>query len=108
MANRYKVAKADLVNTNVTTLYTAPAATVTVIKSILVSNDSSNQDTITVTVTNGSNVFSLFKLYAVDALGTEELLKQPLIVDESEIIKVTAATANRLHVVMSFLEISRD
>jgi len=108
MANRYKVAKVDLVNTNVTTLYTAPAATVTVIKSILVSNDSSNQDTITVTVTNGSNVFNLFKLYAVDALGTEELLKQPLIVDESEIIKVTAATANRLHVVMSFLEISRD
>tara|TARA_R100000935_G_scaffold130_1_gene410 strand:+ start:2841 stop:3167 length:327 start_codon:yes stop_codon:yes gene_type:complete len=108
MANRYKVAKADLVNTNVTTLYTAPAATVTIIKSILVSNDSSSDDTITVTVTKASAVTSLFKLYAVDALGTEELLKQPLIVDESEIIKVTAATANRLHVVMSFLEISRD
>ena len=108
MANRYKNAKVDLTTTNATTLYTAPAETVTIIKSILVSNDSSNQDTITVTVTNGSNVFSLFKLYAVDALATEELLKQPLIIDESEIIKVTAATANRLHVVMSFLEISRD
>jgi|TARA_R110000803_G_C11877879_1_gene309318 hypothetical protein len=108
MANRYKVSKVDLVNTDVTTLYTAPTATVTVIKSIVVSNDSSSQDTITVTITNGSSVFSLFKLYSVDALGTEELLKQPLIVDESEIIKVTAATANRLHVVMSYLEISRD
>ena len=108
MANRYKVSKVDLVNTDVTTLYTVPTATVTVIKSIVVSNDSSSQDTITVTITNGSSVFSLFKLYSVDALGTEELLKQPLIVDESEIIKVTAATANRLHVVMSYLEISRD
>jgi|TARA_X000001388_G_scaffold25148_1_gene17578 hypothetical protein len=108
MANRYKNAKVDLTTTNATTLYTAPAETVTIIKSILVSNDSSTQDTITVTVTNGSNVFSLFKLFPIYLLGTEELLKQPLIIDESEIIKVTAATANRLHVVMSFLEISRD
>ena len=106
MANRYKNAKVDLTTTNATTLYTAPAETVTIIKSILVSNDSSTQDTITVTVTNGSNVFSLFKLFPIYLLGTEELLKQPLIIDESEIIKVTAATANRLHVVASLLEVS--
>jgi len=108
MANRYKVSKQDLTVNTAVTIYTVPEETVTILKSILVSNDSSSQDTITVTVTESGNVFSLFKLYSVDALGTEELLKQPLIVNESEIINVTAATANRLHVVMSYLEISRD
>ena len=84
-----------------------PSATTTIIKSILVSEDSGNADTITVTLTNASSaVFSLFKVKAVAANTTVELLTAPLVVTESEIIKVTAATANRLHVVASVLEVS--
>jgi hypothetical protein len=104
MANNYKNAKVDLTTTNVTTLYTAPSATTTLIKSILVSEDSGNADTITVTIT--AAVFSLFKVKAIGANTTVELLTQPLTVQEDEIIKVTAATANRLHVVASLLEIT--
>jgi|TARA_R100001369_G_scaffold75126_1_gene103976 hypothetical protein len=107
MANNYLNKKVDLVNTSVTTLYTVPAETTGVIKSILVSNDSASQDTITVTITNGSSVFSVYKLESVDALSTKELLLQPLIVEETEIVKVTAATANRLHVILSVLEMTR-
>jgi predicted transporter len=105
MANSYKNAKLDLTATSVTTLYTCPVATTAIFKSILVSEDSGNADTITVTVTAGASVFSLFKVKAVGANGTVELLTAPLVVEESEILKVTAATANRLHVVASFLEI---
>jgi hypothetical protein len=72
-----------------------------------VSEDSGNADTITVTVTNAAAaVFSLFKVKAVGANTTVELLTAPLVVEESEILKVTAATANRLHVTASFLEVS--
>ena len=107
MANNYKNTKVDLTTTNVTTLYTAPSATTTLIKSILVSEDSGNADTITVTITDASAaVFSLFKVKAIGANTTVELLTQPLTVQEDEIIKVTAATANRLHVVASLLEIT--
>ena len=107
MANNYKNAKVDLTTTNVTTLYTVPSATTTLIKSILVSEDSGNADTITVTITDASAaVFSLFKVKAIGANTTLELLTQPLTVQEDEIIKVTAATANRLHVVASLLEIT--
>jgi hypothetical protein len=107
MANNYKNAKVDLTTTNATTLYTAPSATTTLIKSILVSEDSGNADTITVTITDASAaVFSLFKVKAIGANTTVELLTQPLTVQEDEIIKVTAATANRLHVVASLLEIT--
>lgn len=107
MANSFKNAKADLTTTDATTLYTVPSATTTIVKSILVSEDSGNADTITVTLTNASSaVFSLFKVKAVAANTTIELLTAPLVVTESEIIKVTAATANRLHVVASVLEVS--
>ena len=107
MANNYKNAKADLTSTDATTVYTAPAATTSIVKSILVSEDSGNADTITATITDtASAVFSLFKVKAVAANTTVELLTAPLIVQESEVLKFTADTANRLHVVVSVLEIS--
>jgi len=109
MANNYKNAKVDLTGTGVAVLYTTPSATTTLIKSLLVSEDSGNADTITVTITDAAAspaTFSLFKVKAVGANTTVELLTQPLVVQEDEIIKVTAATGNRLHVVASLLEIS--
>ena len=70
------------------------------------SEDSGNADTITVTLTNGSDVYSLFKVKAVGANATEELLTGPLVLQATEILKVTAATANRLHVVASIAEVT--
>ena len=106
MANSFVNKKVDLTSTSATTLYTVPSATTAVIKSILVSEDSGNADTITVTITNtASAIFSLFKTKSISANGTTELLTGPLVVEESEVVKVTAATANRLHVVLSALEI---
>ena len=105
MANSFVNKKADLTSTSATTLYTVPSATTAVIKSILVSEDSGNADTITVTITDTSNnVFSLFKTKSISANATTELLSAPLVLEESEILKVTAATANRLHVDLSALE----
>ena len=106
MANLFVNKKVDLTSTSVTTLYTVPSATTGVIKSILVSEDSGNADTITVTITDTSDaVFSLFKTKTISANATAELLTAPLVLEESEVLKVTAATANRLHVVASVLEI---
>ena len=107
MANQYKNAKVDLTTTNATTLYTCPTAKTAIVKSILVSEDSGNADTITVTLTDAASaVFSVFKVKAVGANATVELLTAPMVVEESEILKVTAATANRLHVVASLLEVT--
>ena len=106
MANTYVNAKVDLTGTGVTVLYTCAALTTGIVKSILVSEDSGNADTITVTLTNGTAVFSLFKTKAVGANATIELLTEPLVVQTGEILKVTAAAANRLHVVASILEIT--
>ena len=107
MANTYVNAKVDLTTTNITTLYTCAALTTGIVKSIIVSEDSNNADTITLTITDASSaVFSIYKTKAVSANGTVELLTAPLVVQASEVLKVTAATANRLHVVASILEIT--
>ena len=107
MPNNYKNKKLDLTTTDETVLYTCPTATISIIKSIIVSEDSNASSTITITLTNASAaVFSLFKDKAITAKQTKELLTAPLILEESEILKVTAANANRLHVVASLLEVS--
>ena len=83
-----------------------PSATTAVIKSILVSDDSGSGTTIDVTLVDASsNIFSLFKAKSVGANTTVELLTQPLILQESEALKVQAADANELHVVASILEV---
>ena len=104
-------AKADLTGTGVVTLYTAPSGAEfhsSVINSILVSEDSGNADTVTVTLTNGSDVFSLFKVAAVGANATVELLTHSLVLQGGEILKVQAATGNRLHVVASIQEYAQN
>ena len=106
MANSFVNKKVDLTTTSATTLYTVPSATTAIVKSILVSDDSGSGDTITVTVTDTSdNVFSLFKTQTIATNTTTELLTHPLVVDESEILKVQASDANELHVIASILEI---
>ena len=106
MANSFKNKKVDLTTTDLTTLYTVPTATTTVVKSILVSEDAGSGTTITVTLVDAnSNVFSLFKTKTISGNATTELLTQPLVMEESEILKVQAGDANELHVIASILEI---
>jgi len=103
--------KVDLTTTNATTLYTVPTEAdfnASVVSSLLVSNDSGSADTITVTlVTTAPATFSLFKVTAVAANTTVELLTKDLVLNEGEILKVQAATADRLHVVASIQEFAK-
>ena len=103
-------AKVDLTTTDLTTLFTVPSDAdfnAAVVNSILVSDDSGSGDDITITLVSGSDTFSLFKVKAVGANTTVELLTKDLILQSGEILKVQAATANRLHVVASIQELSK-
>jgi len=108
LADLFLNKKVDLTTVDNTPLYTVPTSTVTVVRSILVSNDdASNACEITVTLLNSSDtVFSLFKQKDVSAKTTVELLTNTLVLNEDEELKVQAENANDLHVVMSALEIS--
>ena len=90
MANSFKNKKVDLTTADLTTLYTVPSATTTVVKSILVSEDAGSGTTITVTLVDSSGaVFSLFKTKTISGNATTELLTHPLVMEESEALKVS-------------------
>ena len=106
MANSFINKKADLTTTDLTTLYTVPSFKTSLVKSLLVSEDAGSGTTITVTLVDASgNIFSLFKTKTISGNTTTELLSQPLVMEEGEILKVQAADANELHVIASILEI---
>ena len=103
MANSFKNKKVDLTTTDLTTLYTVPSATTTVVKSLLVTEDAGSGTTITITLVNASGaIFNLFKDKAIASKATSELLTQPLVMEESEILKVQAADANELHLYLTY------
>ena len=106
MANSFINKKVDLTTTDLTTLYTVPSFKSSVIKSLLVSEDAGSGTTITITLVNASgSIFNLFKDKAIASKATTELLTNPLVMEESEVLKVQAADANELHVIASILEI---
>ena len=124
MANVYTNYKAVLSNTNLTTLYTVPAQTTAIIKSVRVANvDTSNNCEVSLyLVDTGDTSYTLQLSRDIESKTTQELLAAgnssqvsadsstssiaPLVAKESEVIKIQAENANDLHVVLSVLEIS--
>ena len=116
LADTFLLKPVDLTTTNATTIYTVPTtddttvpatpSTTAIIKSIRVANDSGSDDTVTLTVTRSSAVFAVETVKAVAANTAIEVLTVPLVANEGDIIKATAANANRLHVLLSVLEIT--
>ena len=102
MANSFKNKKVDLITTDLTTLYTVPTATTTVVKSILVTS----AGTPTVTVTNNS--ITAIKSAALTANVTTELLNNPLVVEGGKTFTVQASTTDSFDVAISYLNIKKE
>tara|TARA_R100001594_G_scaffold56204_1_gene90027 strand:- start:1009 stop:1386 length:378 start_codon:yes stop_codon:yes gene_type:complete len=122
LADTFKNAGKDITTTDLTTLYTVPTAspgvtgtspvfpTTAVIKSILVCNDHGTATTlldVVFTDTSASATIALFEQKSVAAKTTTELLDQPLVLEEGDILKVQANAANQVHVTASILEITK-
>ena len=106
MSNRFINKKVKLTTTDNTTIFTVPTATTSIVRSILVSEYAGSGSSITVTLTDSdSTIFNLFTSKAIASNATTELLTNPLILQENEILKVQAADANRLQVIASVLEV---
>jgi len=112
MANSFISKKVDITSDATFTLYTVPSATTAIIKSILVSNDSGSSTQLDITLTNSSDaVFSIaFQKVIEGAQGQAgdpiEVLSKTLVAETGDIIKVTASAANRLHVILSAMEVT--
>ena len=109
MANIYKNEKTSLTTTALTTLYTVPSNSRAIVKSLIVHNDSGAGADFTLDLIDASAAsFAIYTQYSTTARTTYQLLSEPLILQESEILKVTASVADRLIVIASILEINRE
>ena len=108
MANIYKNDKVSLTTTDVTTLYTVPSNSRAIVKSLLVVEDAAGAAVIKVTLTNASGTaFVIDNNVSLSANEKEQILTEPLIMMESEILKVQA-TSGAVDVIASILEINRE
>jgi hypothetical protein len=117
LANTFKSAMVDITTTDLTTIITVPTAnpgatppvmpTTDVVKSLLVCNDSGSTTLVDVEVVRGAATFEIFKAKSVATVTTTELLTQPLVLQESDILKVQANAANQVHIIASFMEVTK-
>ena len=118
MSDVYKNRSIVLANNAQTVIYTVPTANAstqppqkpvqTVVKSIRICNVSGGA--VTATVVNadssvGSDI-NITNVLSIAANTATEILTQPLVLEDSDVIKVTASAGGALHVIISVLEIS--
>ena len=124
MANAYVNYKAIITTSELTTLYTVGSETTAIIKSLRITNvDEENDCKIRAFVVDTDSVsYTLETNRNVQKGTTEELLAAgnldqdsadssigspvPLVLKESEVVKVQAQNGGDLHVILSVLEIS--
>ena len=114
MANVYTNYKAILTTSELTTLYTVGSATTAIIKSLRVTNiDEETDCKIRTFLVDSSSVSYTVEANRNIQKGTSEELfnsysfsTSPVVLKESEAIKVQAENGGDLHVILSVLEVS--
>ena len=108
MANIYKNEKTSLTTTALTTLYTVPSNSRAIVKSLLVSEDAGGAAVVKVTLVDAAAaIFVVDNDVNLSANQKEQVLSEPLIMKESEILKVQASSG-AVDVIASVLEINRE
>ena len=108
MANIYRNQKLSLTSTADTVLYTVPSNSRAIVKSILIAEDANASAVAEVTLVNSSSTaFVLDKDVSLSAKGKEQVITEPLVMEESEVIKVNC-TSGAVDVIASILEINRE
>ena len=108
MANIYKNEKTSLTSTALTTLYTVPSNSRAIVKSLLVAEDAGSTAVVKVTLVDAAAaIFVIDNDVNLSANQKEQVLSEPLIMKESEILKVQASSG-AVDVVASILEINRE
>ena len=108
MANIYKNAKLSLTTSGATALYTVPSNSRAIVKSINVAEDANSTATAEVTLVDaGLTAYVIDNDVILNAKAKEQVITEPLVMEESEILKVDA-TSGSVDVIASILEINRE
>ena len=106
MANIYKNEMFALANIGANLLYSVPSDTRAIIKTLQTTNNGAN----TVVTVTANNTITSYNAAIEDVVTNTavNLLKGPLILEESQTLSVSAGTANVISGILSVLEINRN
>ena len=108
MANSYKFTGVVLATVNETALLTAASTETIIIKSIRMTNNTSNTPTISMDVSDNSASaeYTILKTQTLAANTAVELLAVPLVLEASDALKVTMGATDSTHIGISYLVIT--
>tara|TARA_R100000664_G_C2756598_1_gene144542 strand:+ start:900 stop:1241 length:342 start_codon:yes stop_codon:yes gene_type:complete len=109
MTIQYKNAGINLSTTNTTSVLTSPSGARCLVKQIQIDNSSSSPVNLSVQVTD-SSASSTFAIHrkSIPANSIENIISQTLVLEESDILKMTAGTANEIQGIISYAQIDRS
>ena len=108
MANTYKFKGVALATGSETALLTAGSDETLIIKSILVTNNTSNTPTLSLDVADNSASaeYTILKTQTLAANTGVEILTVPLVLEASDVLKATISSTDSVHFGISYLVIT--
>jgi len=109
MANSYKFKGVALATVSETALLTAASTETIIIKSILVTNNTSNTPTLSLDVadSSASAEYTILKTHTLAANTSGEVFTgSPLVLEPSDAIKATVSSTDSVHFGISYLVIT--
>jgi len=108
MASTFKNAVSSAVGSSTTSVYTVPAATTTTVIGITISNITASNITVDVTVTDTSSTTTVHLVKGATVPVGGALVPvggdQKVVIEATDIIKVTSSAASSADVIVSVLE----
>lgn len=111
MANTFKLFCKTLTTTNETTLITATGSSIFIVSSIIIANTHASTDStvsLIITDTSESADFNILTTESIKRTVSKEVLSRPLILENLDILKIQAATANIYNIMVSYLDKDRE
>ena len=108
MANNYKFKGVALATTSETALLTAASDESIIIRSVRVTNNTSNTPTISMDLSDNSASaeYTILKTQTLAANTAVEILSVPLVLEASDALKATISSSDSIHFGISYLVIT--
>lgn len=107
MPNTYKLAAAKILATGSTTLYTAPAATTSIVKNIYISNTTTGSIYMDIVVNKSGSAINYFLIQSasVPVQTSFQPISDPLVLQTGDAVKINTSVVSGSDTLMSYLEI---
>ena len=108
MANNYKFKGVALATTSETALLTAASDETIIIRSVRVTNNTSNTPTISMDLSDNSASaeYTILRTQTLSANTAVEIIKVPLVLEASDALKATMSSTDSTHIGISYLVIT--